>query len=307
MSKYILNRILLTIPVLIGVSVLVFLMLHLVPGDPVMAMFAETGASGRQIEEVRERLGLNDPLIVQYFRFIGNALRGDLGRSLWGDRDVVDMILEAYPATIRLTLAGMGVAIVLGLALGIVAALNHNSWIDNVTMVVALSGVSMPSFWLGLLLILVFSVQLRWFPIVGQGTWKSLVLPAVALGFGASALIARMTRSEMLEVLSQDYVRTARAKGLAGRLVVLRHALKNALIPVVTIVGLQFGSLLGGTVVIETVFARQGLGRIAVTALQARDFPVAQGIVLFIALTYVFVNLAVDLLYAVFDPRIRYQ
>lgn len=307
MTKYILNRILLTIPVLLGVSIAVFSMLHLVPGDPVMAMFAETGASGRQVEEVRERLGLNDPLPVQYFRFLGNALRGDLGKSLWGEREVTEMIVEAMPATIRLTLAGMGVAIVLGLALGIVAALNHNRWLDNTTMVVALAGVSMPSFWLGLLLILAFAVNLRWFPVVGQGSWKSLVLPALALGFGASALIARMTRSELLEVMGQDYIRTARAKGLATRFIVLRHALKNALIPVLTIIGLQFGALLSGTVIIETVFARQGLGRVAVDALRARDFPVAQGVVLFVALIYVLVNLVVDLLYAVVDPRIRYD
>ncbi|MCB9160983.1 MAG: ABC transporter permease [Caldilineaceae bacterium] len=307
MSRYIINRLLLTIPVLLGVSVLVFAMLHLVPGDPIMAMFAQTGASGRQIEEIKEQLGLNDPLPVQYLRFLSNAVRGDLGKSLWGERDVLDMILEALPSTIRLTIAGMGVAIILGLTLGIIAALNHNSWIDNLTMVTALAGVSIPSFWLGLMLILVFAVNLRWFPIVGQGSWKSIVLPAVALGFGASALIARMTRSELLEVMGQDYIRTARAKGLRSRIVVLRHGLKNALIPVLTIVGLQFGALLGGTVIIETVFARQGLGRIAVEALKARDFPVAQGVVLFVALIYVFVNLIVDLLYAVVDPRIRYN
>lgn len=307
MSKYVFSRLLQTIPVLIGVSLLVFSMLHLVPGDPIMAMFAQTGASGRQIEEVKEQMGLNDPLPVQYLRYVGNVLRGDLGKSLWGERDVLDMILEALPSTIRLTVAAMGIAIVLGLTLGIFAALNHNSWIDSITMVTALAGVSIPSFWLGLMLILIFAVNLRWFPVVGQGTWKSLVLPAVALGFGASALIARMTRSELLEVMGQDYVRTARAKGLNGRTVVLRHGLKNALIPVLTIVGLQFGALLGGTVIIETVFARQGLGRIAVEALKARDFPVAQGVVLFSALIYVFVNLLIDLLYAVVDPRIRYN
>ncbi|MEZ4610616.1 MAG: ABC transporter permease [Caldilineaceae bacterium] len=228
MSRYIINRLLLTIPVLLGVSVLVFAMLHLVPGDPIMAMFAQTGASGRQIEEIKEQLGLNDPLPVQYLRFLSNAVRGDLGKSLWGERDVLDMILEALPSTIRLTIAGMGVAIILGLTLGIIAALNHNSWIDNLTMVTALAGVSIPSFWLGLMLILVFAVNLRWFPIVGQGSWKSIVLPAVALGFGASALIARMTRSELLEVMGQDYIRTARAKGLRSRIVVLRHGLKNA-------------------------------------------------------------------------------
>jgi peptide/nickel transport system permease protein len=307
MSKYVLNRLLQTIPVVIGVSILVFSMLHLVPGDPIMVMFAESGASGRQIEEVRERLGLNDPLPVQYLRYMGNAIRGDLGQSLWGDRDVSEMIREAFPATLKLTLASMGVAILLGLCFGILAALNHNSLVDSATMVIALTWVSMPIFWLGLILIRVFSVNLRWFPIGGQGGWEHLVLPACALGFTASALIARMTRSGLLEVLGQDYIRTARAKGLRERLVVLRHALKNALIPVITVVGLQFGSLLGGTFIIETVFARQGIGRVAVTALQARDFPVVQGVVLFAALVYVFVNLGVDLLYAFVDPRIRYE
>jgi peptide/nickel transport system permease protein len=307
MSRYILARLLLTVPVIVGVSILVFSMLHLVPGDPIMVMFAETGASGRQIEAVKERLGLNDPLPIQYLRYISNALRGDLGKSLWGERDVTEMVWEAFPATFQLTVAGMGVAIILGLALGIIAALNHNTWIDNVTMVAALSWVSIPSFWFGLMLMLVFSIQMRWLPTSGQGTWKHLVLPAFALGFRASALIARMTRSALLEVLGQDYIRTARAKGLREQLVILRHALRNALVPVITVVGLQFGSLLGGTVVVETVFARQGLGRIAVTALQSRDFPVSQGIVLVVALIYVLVNLGVDLLYAFVNPQIRYE
>jgi ABC-type dipeptide/oligopeptide/nickel transport system permease component len=306
MTRYIISRVLQTIPVMFGVSILVFLMLHLVPGDPVMAMFAETGASARQVEEVRERLGLNAPLPVQYLRFITRAVQGDLGKSLWGERDVLTMIVGAFPATLQLTLAGMGVAIFLGLILGIVAALNRGSLIDNFTMLIALAGVSMPGFWLGLILILIFAVELRWVPIVGQGDWKSLILPAIALGFQGSALIARLTRSEMLEVLAQDYIRTAHAKGLGRTLVVIRHALKNALIPVITIIGLQFGALLGGAVIIETVFARQGIGRLAVTALQARDFPVAQGVVLMAALVYVLVNLGVDLLYAVVDPRIRY-
>jgi len=307
MTRYLMNRLLQTIPVVLGVSILVFSMLHIVPGDPIMVMFAETGASGRQIEEVRERLGLNDPLHVQYFRYITRALQGDLGRSLWGERDVSEMIREAFPSTLELTVAGMGVAILLGLVLGILAALNHNSWLDNATMAVALAWVSMPGFWVGLLLIFAFAVSFRWFPVGGGGTLKQLVLPAVALGIRAAALIARMTRSALLEVLGEDYIRTARAKGLGERLVVARHALKNALIPVVTVVGLQFGSLLGGTVVTERVFARPGVGRVAVEALQAKDFPVAQGVVLFVSLVYVFVNLVVDLLYAYLDPRIRYE
>lgn len=307
MTRYIMNRLLQTVPVVLGVSVLVFSMLHLVPGDPIMVMFAETGASGRQIEEVRERLGLNDPLPVQFFRYVSRAVQGDLGESLWGERKVSEMIAEAFPSTLELTLAGMGVAILLGLIFGILAALNHNSWLDNGTMVVALTWVSMPGFWVGLLLIFAFCVRFRLFPIGGGGSLKQLVLPAVALGIRAAALIARMTRSALLEVMGEDYIRTARAKGLGERMVVTRHALKNALIPVITVVGLQFGSLLGGTFIIESVFARPGIGRIAVLALQARDFPVAQGVVLFVSLVYVFVNLVVDILYAYIDPRIHYQ
>ena len=307
MTKYILSRLMQTIPVMFGVSVLVFSMLHLVPGDPVMVMFAETGASGRQIEEVRERLGLNDPLPEQFIRYIGRVLQGDLGKSLWGERSVSDMILQAFPRTLELTLAGMGLAILLGLIFGILAALYHNSWIDNLTMVLALAWVSMPGFWVGLLLIFLFAVNLRLLPIGGGGSFKQLIMPAIALGIRAAALIARMTRSALLEVLGEDYIRTARAKGLSERLVVARHALKNALIPVVTIVGLQFGSLLGGTVITETVFARPGIGRIAILALQSKDFPVVQGIVLFISSIYIFVNLVVDILYAYIDPRIHYQ
>lgn len=307
MTRYIANRLAQTIPVVFGVSVLVFSMLHLVPGDPIMVMFAETGASGRQIELVRESLGLNDPLPVQFFRWLGRAVQGDLGKSLWGERDVAEMISEAFPSTLELTVAGMGVAILLGLILGILAALSHNSWLDNTTMVVALTAVSMPGFWFGLLLIFAFAVRFRWFPIGGGGTFKQLVLPAIALGVRAAALIARMTRSALLEVLGEDYIRTARAKGLGERVVVVRHALQNAFIPVLTVVGLQFGSLLGGTVIIESVFARPGVGRIAVLALQSKDFPVVQGVVLFIAMVYVFVNLMVDILYGYVDPRIHYQ
>jgi len=272
-----------------------------------MVMFAETGASGRQIELVRERLGLNDPLPVQFFRYVSRAVQGDLGESLWGERKVSEMIRDAFPFTLKLTVAGMGVAILLGLIFGVLAALNHNSWLDNTTMVVALTWVSMPGFWVGLLLIFAFAVRFRWFPIGGGGSFKQLVLPAVALGIRAAALIARMTRSALLEVMGEDYIRTARAKGLGERLVVIRHGLKNAFIPVLTVMGLQFGSLLGGTVIIETVSARPGIGRIAVLALQSSDFPVAQGVVLFVSLVYVFVNLLVDVLYAYVDPRIHYQ
>lgn len=280
-------------------------MLHLIPGDPVRAMFIDAGgASQDQIDQMNETLGLNRPLPVQFFDYLGGVVRGDLGRSLRTNQPVATQIKDNFPATIQLTLAGMGVALVLGFALGTIAAVNRGRWIDNVTMVFSLGGVSIPSFWLGLLLLYLFSVQFQLIPIVGGPTWKALILPAIALGLQASAVIARLVRSSLLEVLNEPYITTARAKGLSGRVVLTTHAMRNALLPVVTIVGLQFGTLLSGTVIIETVFARQGIGRVLVEALRARDFPTAQGTVLFIAVVYVFVNLLVDLLYGVIDPRI---
>ncbi|MBI5029047.1 MAG: ABC transporter permease [Chloroflexi bacterium] len=308
MTKYLINRLLYTIPVIIGVSILVFSMLHLVPGDPVRAMFADAGgASAEQIEQIRRLLGLDQPLPIQYLNYIGKVLRGDLGESIISKQSVWELIVQNFPSTLQLTIAGLGLAIVIGLLMGIIAALKHNSWIDNLTMFISTLGVSMPSFWLGLILIYVFAIQLRWVPITSGSDLSRLALPAIALGFQASAIIARLVRSNMLEVLQEDYIRTARAKGLTAHAVAARHALRNALIPVVTVVGLQFGGLLGGAVIIETVFARQGIGRLLVGALQARDFPIAQSAVLMIALVYVFVNLGVDLLYGWIDPRIHYE
>lgn len=303
---YAVQRLILAIPVLIGVSVLTFLMLHLVPGDPVAAMFiGQGGARAEQLEQVREQLGLNDPLPVQYADYITGVLQGDLGRSIRTNEPVSEMITRNFPPTLQLTLASMGLAIVLGVVLGVIAAIKRGTIIDNLTMMVALAGVSMPSFWLGLLLISVFSIRLGWFPIIGGNDWKGLVLPALALGFAAAAIIARMVRSSLLEVLGENYIVTARAKGLAERRVIVRHAFRNAAIPVITIMGLQFGGLLAGAVIVETVFSRQGIGRMLVNALQSRDFPVAQGGVLFVATVYVLVNLVVDLLYGVVDPRIQ--
>lgn len=308
MSKYLINRLLYTIPVIIGVSILVFSMLHLVPGDPVRAMFADAGgASAEQIEQIRHLLGLDKPLPLQYLDYIGKVARGDLGESIISKQAVFDLIVQNFPSTLQLTIAGLGLAVVIGLLMGIVAALRHNSWLDNLTMFISTLGVSMPSFWLGLILIYVFAIQLRWVPITSGSDLSRLALPAIALGFQASAIIARLVRSNMLEVLQEDYIRTARAKGLTAHAVAARHALRNALIPVVTVVGLQFGGLLGGAVIIETVFARQGIGRLLVGALQARDFPIAQSAVLLIAMVYVLVNLGVDLLYGWIDPRIHYE
>lgn len=308
MHRFLIRRLILTIPVMLGVGTLVFSMLHLVPGDPVLAMFYETGgATQEQLEQIRHLLGLDRPLHIQYFDWITRVLRGDLGQSIMTKHSVFELIKSNFPSTLQLAVAGLGLAIVLGVLMGVVAALWHNSWLDNITMIVAMSGVSMPSFWLGMLLILVFGVWLRWVPITAGSDLKRLALPAFALGFRASAVIARLVRSCLLEVLGEDYIRTARAKGLPNRAVIMRHALRNALIPVVTVIGLQFGSLLAGTVITEYVFARRGIGQLMVRALQARDFPIAQACVLFIAMSYVLVNLGVDALYGILDPRIGYE
>jgi peptide/nickel transport system permease protein len=295
------------VPVLIGVSLVVFLMLHLVPGDPVTVMFADTPLSPEQVRTLRERLGLNDPLAVQYVRYIANAAHGDLGHSIRTGRPVTREIFSQILSTVELTFAAVGMALVLGVVLGCLAALRRNTWIDGASMVVALLGVSMPSFWLGLMLIFLFSVRLNWLPAVGGTGLKGLILPAIALGLYAAAIIARVARSSMLEVLGLDCIRTARAKGLRERTVIARHALRNALIPIVTIVGLQIGTLLSGAVIIETVFSRRGLGRLIVNSILAKDFPMVQGAVLVTALIYVLVNLLADLAYVWLDPRIHYE
>jgi peptide/nickel transport system permease protein len=302
---FVARRVLAVVPVLFGVTLAVFSMLFLVPGDPVKMMLAEFVTNPDQIAQMRAQLHLDEPILQQYGRFVGNAVRGDLGTSIRSRRPVATEIAENVGSTAQLALASMAVAIGLGIPLGLIAALGRNSWLDVAAMVVALLGVAMPSFWLGLLLIFAFSLHLGWFPATGGGDLHHLVLPAVTLGMIAAAIIARLTRSSMLEVLGQDYVRTARAKGLAGWAVVLRHALKNALIPVVTIFGLQFGNLLAGAVIVETVFSRPGLGRLVVGGILAKDFPLVQGAVLFVAVAYVLINVVVDMAYAMVDPRIR--
>src|SRR5262245_36454427 len=305
MLIYLARRVVGVRPVLVGVPLAVFRMLFLVPGDPVKMMLAEFVTTQDQIAQMRAQLHLDEPIVQQYGRFVSNALRGDLGTSIRSRRPVAVEIAENVGSTAQLALASMAVAIALGIPLGLVAALGRNSWLDVGSMVVALLGVSMPSFWLGLLLIFTFSLHLAWFPATGGGDLLHLVLPAVTLGAIASAIIARLTRSTMLEVLGQDFVRTARAKGLAWWGVVVRHALKNALIPVVTIFGLQFGNLLAGAVIVETVFSRPGLGRLIVGGILAKDFPLVQGTVLVVATAYVLINVLVDVAYAVLDPRIR--
>jgi len=305
-TRYISSRLLVTIPVVFGVSLAVFSMLFLIPGDPVKMMLSEFATNPEQIARMRAQLHLNEPFAEQFGRFVWGAARGDLGSSIRDRRSVTTEILEVLPATLQLSLAALALAAVLGIALGIVAAVRQNSWWDLGSMVVALVGVSVPSFWLGLLLIFLFSLRLEWLPATGGGGLDHLLMPAFALGLGAAAIIARLTRSSMLEVLRTEYMTTARAKGLGGPSVVLRHGLLNALIPIITIFGLQFGSLLAGTVIIETVFGRPGVGRLLVNAILNKDFPLVQGIVLFVAAGYVLINLAVDVVYATVDPRIRY-
>ncbi|MFO7310963.1 MAG: ABC transporter permease [Bacillota bacterium] len=306
MSQYILRRFALTVPVLLGVSVVVFAMVRLIPGDPARVLAGEA-ASAEVVEMIRQQLGLNEHPVVQYWIFLKSLARGDLGRSTLSRLPVIDEIKSALPATLRLAVASMVIATALGVSTGVLSAVRPNSWVDGLSMFIALVGVSMPVFWLGLMLMLLFSLHLGWFPPAGHETWRHLVLPSITLGLSSAAIIARMTRSSMLEVLRQDYVRTARAKGVPERGVVLRHAFRNALIPVVTVMGLQFGNLLGGAVLTETVFAWPGIGRLMVGAITARDYPVVQGAVLTVAVGFILINLLVDVLYAYIDPTIRYD
>jgi len=307
MVQYVGKRLLAAIPVLWGVATLVFLAIRLVPGDPAEAILAQSGGSGTSLAQLRAQLGLDGPLYVQYARFLGNTLRGDLGRSLFTNRPVAQTIGEQLPHTVQLALAAMAIAILVGGLLGSAAALKRGSWVDNLCMALAVIGVSMPVFWSALLFILLFTTVLHWLPAIGQGDLRHLVMPALVLGLASSGTIARLVRSSLLEVLSQDYIVVARSKGLSEGKVFLRHALRNALIPTVTVIGLQFGFLLGGAVVTETVFSRQGMGRLIVDAILWKDFPLIQGIVLLSAVLYTLVNLAVDVSYAFLDPRIRHE
>lgn len=306
MGAYILRRLIMLIPVLFGVSLIVFMLLHLTPGDPARVV-AGMAATPEQVEAMRQRLGLSDPLPKQYVRYMGRLLQGDGGRSLVTNRSVFSELWPRYLATMQLTLAAMAIAVTLGLAIGIISATRQYSPIDNVLSFLSLLGLSTPAFWLGLMLMLVFSLELRWLPTAGRGGWTHLILPAITLGTFALASVARMTRASMLDVLGQEYMQTARAKGLREGVILLRHALRNALIPVLTVVGLQTGQLLGGAVLTETVFAWPGIGRFMVEAIQSRDFPMVQGGVLLTATTFVLINLLVDVLYSVADPRIRYS
>ena len=306
MARFLVRRLLLLVPVAWGVSTLVFLLIHLTPGDPVEVMLGETALPAAK-EALRHSLRLDQPLPEQYLQFLQGLVTGDLGTSLFSREPVLTRIVKALPATIELAVAGLAIALIIALPLGILAAVRRDTGLDHGSRFVALLGVSIPNFVLGPLLILAFAIQLDWLPVSGRGGFSHLVLPALTLGMALAGILSRMVRASLLEVLGQDYIRAARAKGLSERQVILRHSLMAALIPVITILGLQFGALLAGTIITETIFAWPGLGRLTLEAIQARDYPLVQGCVLVISFGYVIVNAMTDLVYAYVDPRIRYD
>jgi len=309
MSRYVAGRLLQLVPVLLIISVIVFAIMRVLPGDPAQLMLA--GAEGgavtpERLAELREQMGLNEPAYIQYLGFLGHALIGDFGNSIRFRSPVSELILDRFGSTLSLAIVGLLVAILIGLPLGMIAAIRQNSWIDALSMALAYIGASMPVYWLGLLLILGFSFNLGWFPPAGGGL-HGLVLPSLTLGLVSAGIISRLIRSSLIEVLEEDYIRTGRAKGLSERVLLWRHGLNNALIPVITMAGLQFGAMLAGAVVTETVFSRPGVGRLVVSAILWKDYPLVQGCVLFMAVAYLLVNLLVDIGYAWLDPRIRYR
>lgn len=309
MLTYIARRALMAIPILLGIATITFLLNFVfVPGDPVRISMGQH-ADPETIEMIREELGLNDPLYMQYFKFVGRLVTGDLGESFSNGRPVINMIKERVWATAKLTLAAMGIAVILGVTAGVISAVFPNTWLDYIFMTLAMLGVSMPVYWLGLLMIWLFALNLNLLPVggYGDGSLVYLILPAFALGLRQAARVARITRSSMLEVINKDYIKTARAKGVKEKLVIMKHGLRNALIPVVTSIGTQVGFLMGGAVLTERTFSWPGLGRLAVDAVLKRDFPLIQGTVLFLAAVFVVVLLLVDISYAFLDPRIRYN
>ena len=314
MGFYILRRLLAMVPVMILVSLIVFSLIHLTPGDPAISMLGEE-ATPQAVAALRTKLGLDQPIPVQYVKWLGSVLRGDLGRSIRSNQPVGEAIRERLPVTVELAILAMLISLAIAIPAGIIAAMRRNSLLDASTTVVALLGVSLPNFFLAILLVLLFGLKLGWLPPFGYkpitedlaGNLKLMVLPAITLGTALAAIVTRMMRSSLLEVLDQDYIRTARAKGLRESQMIRFHALKNALMPVVTIVGLQIGGLLGGAIITETIFALPGIGRLLVDSIFQRDFPLVQGVVLFVSLAFLFSNFAVDLVYAYLDPRIRYS
>ncbi len=316
MARYVAGRLLAAVPVLVGVLLVVFVILRLIPGDPVQLLFYSqagnvggvtgTGVISQEVvEDLRAAYNLDKPIPAQFVLYVADVVRGDFGRSFRTQQRVTDIIAEQFPATLQLTLAGMGVALFIGLIAGVMSAVHHHTLVDYLSQFASVIGVSIPSFFLGLMMIYLFSIMLDWLPSIADEGPTALIMPAITLGVFSSAILARLTRSSMLDVLSRDYVRTARAKGLAERRVIWRHALQNALIPVITIVGLEFGSLLAGAVVVEIVFVRQGLGFTLVNAIIKRDYPIVQAVVMLAAVVYVLLNILVDVLYTYVDPRVR--
>lgn len=301
-----LKRLLGTIPVIFGVLLLTFVLVHSIPGDPVEVMLGESATSADR-EVLRQNLGLDEPLPIQFFQYVAKVAQGDLGVSIHSKKPIVDLLAERLPATMKLAALALMIAISIGVPLGIVAALKVDRWADNLATVLSLTVSAMPHFWLGPLLMMVFALWLGLLPVSGMDANTSIILPALTLGFGLAAILTRMTRASMLEVLHEDFIRTARAKGLPEKIVILKHALRAALLPIVTVLGLQLGSLLAGTVITETVFAWDGIGRLLVESIEKRDYPVTQACVLVIALTYVFVNLLTDIIYTRIDPRVRFS
>jgi peptide/nickel transport system permease protein len=304
-KRYLLQRSLLLLPTLFGALTLVFFLIHLVPGDPVEVMLGET-ASAADKEELRRSLALDQPLMVQYHSFLTGLLQGNLGSSLYEQSSVTDLIRTRLPATIELTLCAMAIAVAISFPLAILAAINRGSGIDRGALLFSLLGLSLPNFWLGPLLMIIFSIQLGWTPVSGRGGLDHLVLPSLTLGMGMAAILTRILRGSLLQVINEDYVRSARAKGLSEKQVWLKHTLRNALLSVITIMSLQFGSLLAGSIITETVFSWPGIGRLTVQAIQTRDYPLVQGCVLVIAISYLLVNLLTDIFYHFVDPRITY-
>lgn len=305
MLKYIIKKLLFMIPILIGSTILIFMILHLAPGDPV-DLIVGPNVTLEVYQNIRTNLGLDKPLITQYLKFLGNILKGDLGQSILQRRPVIDIVLERFPVTLKIGLLSLLLSFIIALPVGIIAAVKRNTSADYLSMAFALVGISMPSFWLGLLLLYFFAYRLGWFPISGYGTWKHLVLPTITMGLIDAAVTARMVRSSMLEVVKQDYIRTARAKGLKEEKVINKHALKNALIPIITLLGMRIGWIFGGSAVLEMVFSIPGIGRLMVDSIFSRDYPVVQGSMLMLVISIMVGNIIADILYAIVDPRIKY-
>jgi peptide/nickel transport system permease protein len=307
LQNFILRRLISAIPLIFAIITIVFVVLRVaIPGDPVYTLAGDT-ASPELIERIRQKYGFDRPVLEQYLIFMGNALRGDLGNSIKFGEPVTSVIAKAFPFTVLITLQSVTVGTLIGLVVGITAAVKRGTWIDRISMLVVIFVNAFPTFWLGIILVLIFSVGLRVLPVEGAGTWQHFVLPVTTLSLGQAALIARLTRSSLLEILNADYIRTARSKGLADRRVIFLHALKNALIPIVTVVGLSFGGLLGGAVITESIFGLPGVGRLTIAAISDRDYPMIQGTVLLVAVSFIVVNLVVDVIYAYIDPRIHYE